>query len=85
MSITYSPGNAQIKPYFGGRRIVDGGGDGDGDGNDGDNDVNTADDDHDKKHVTSGQVDLAKLNLAQPEPHMEFVTNGTCVKISRLG
>ena len=40
----YSPGNAQIKPYFGGRSIVDGGGD--GDGNDADNDVN-ADDDHD--------------------------------------
>ena len=35
--------------------------------------------------MTSGQVDLAKLNLAQPEPDMEFVTNGTCLRISGLG
>ena len=47
VSITNSPGKSQIKPYFGGRRIEDGGGPGDGDGNDGDNDVNADDDDHD--------------------------------------
>ena len=35
--------------------------------------------------MTSGQVDLAKLNLAQPEPDMKFVTNGTCEKFLGSG
>ena len=51
VSITNSPGKSQIKPYFGGRCTVDGGGVGDSDGHDGYNDVNTDHDDHDDENT----------------------------------
>ena len=51
VSITNSPGKSQIKPYFWGRRTVDGGGVGDSDGHDGYNDVNANHDDHDDENT----------------------------------
>ena len=51
VSITNSPGKSQIKPYFGGRRMGDGGSVGHSDGHDGYNDVNADHDDLDDENT----------------------------------